>query len=284
MTKKPDQEALAVVPEGKYAEVGGGITIHFHDDGEAKNGSVLFLHGSGPGASGYSNFKGNYPFLNARGFRTIVPDLFGYGYSDKPEDGAYDMGDLAKQTLGLLDHLGIAKVSLVGNSMGGAIAIRFALDYPERVEKLILMAPRGREERDVYMQMKGIRTMIANLGKPVDRDSLRETFKLQLVDQSLITDQIIEEHYQILKLQPKGVLGRLRVDNQAERLGEIKAPILCFWGVNDNFCPVSGAMTIAERCADSRTIMLSQCGHWVMVERPELFNETTARFLEGSLG
>ena len=280
--KRPDEETLAVVPEGKYAEVGGGVTIHFPDDGEAKNGAVLFLHGSGPGASGYSNFKGNYPFLNARGFRTIVPDLYGYGYSDKPEDGVFDMGDLARHALGLLDHLGIKKVSLVGNSMGGAIAIRFALDYPERVDKLILMAPGGLEERQVYMEMKGIRTMIANLGKPADRDSMRETFKLQLFDEALITDAIIEERYQILKLQPKGVLGRLRVDNQEDRLHEIKAPVLCFWGVNDNFCPVSGAIKIAERCADSRTITLSRCGHWVMVERPELFNETTARFLEGS--
>jgi len=157
---------LRAVPEGRYVEIQGGLRFHLHDVGEARKGTVLFLHGSGPGASGYSNFKGNYPYLNEHGYRTLVVDLFGYGYSDKPEDGVYDLGALAGHMRGVIDALGVEKVSLVGNSMGGAIAIRFALDYPERVEKLVLMAPGGIEAREVYMQMEGIKTMIANLGKP----------------------------------------------------------------------------------------------------------------------
>lgn len=275
---------LRAVPEGKYVEIEGGIRFHLHDVGTAEKGTVLFLHGSGPGASGYSNFKGNYPYLNERGYRTLVVDLFGYGYSDKPEDGSFDLGDLARQMRGLLDALDVAKASVVGNSMGGAIAIRFALDYPERVEKLVLMAPGGIEARDVYMQMEGIKTMIANLGKPASQESMRETFELQLFDASKITDEIIEERLQILKLQPKGLLARLKVNDQQDRLAEIEAPVLCLWGVNDKFCPASGAMKIAERCKNSRTVLVSQCGHWVMVEHPELFNDLCARFLDGTLG
>ena len=66
------------VPEGEYADVGGGISMHYHDSGPGPEGAVLFVHGSGPGASGWSNFKGNYPFLAEHGYRTIVPDTMGY--------------------------------------------------------------------------------------------------------------------------------------------------------------------------------------------------------------
>ena len=67
-------------------------------------------------------------------------------------------------------------------------------------------------------------------------------------------------------------------------LANITQDTLCFWGVNDNFCPVSGATKVAERVPSSRTVIISQCGHWVMVEYPKLFNETTLRFLNGDLG
>jgi 4,5:9,10-diseco-3-hydroxy-5,9,17-trioxoandrosta-1(10),2-diene-4-oate hydrolase len=67
------------VPEGKFADVGGGLRIHYHEEGQGS--PVLFLHGSGPGASGYSNFRRNYPYFAGRGFRAIVPDTIGFGHS-----------------------------------------------------------------------------------------------------------------------------------------------------------------------------------------------------------
>ncbi|MGB5547368.1 MAG: alpha/beta fold hydrolase, partial [Polyangiales bacterium] len=97
---------VEAVPEGKYAEVGKGITMHYHEVGSGERGVVLFVHGSGPGASGWSNFKGNYPFLAEQGYRTIVPDTMGYGYSTKPEDGAFSLDDVAEQYKALLDSLG----------------------------------------------------------------------------------------------------------------------------------------------------------------------------------
>ena len=124
---------VAAVPEGKYADVGNGMTLHYHDAGSGERGVVLFVHGSGPGASGYSNFKGNYPFLAEHGYRTIVPDTMGYGYSTKPEDGAFSLSDVAAQLKGLLDALGIPKATAIGNSPRGAIALTMALDYPDLV-------------------------------------------------------------------------------------------------------------------------------------------------------
>ena len=276
---------VEAVPEGQYAEVGGGITMHYHDAGSGERGVVLFMHGSGPGASGWSNFKGNYPFLAENGYRTIVPDTMGYGYSTKVEDGTYSLSDVAAQYKGLLDALGVDRATVVGNSQGGAIAIAMALDYPETVEKLVLMAPGALEPRETYMEMEGIRTMIRVLYKEgVTKETMRKVFALQLHDASLVTDEIIEERYQVAMTQHKDNIARIQVHNQEDRLSEIACPVLCFWGTDDKFCPSTGAVKIAERCPNSRTMLISRCGHWVMVEYQTLFNGLTLQFLDSTLG
>ena len=276
---------VPAVPEGKYVDVGGGITMHCHDTGSDERGVVLFVHGSGPGASGWSNFKGNYPFLAEHGFRTIVPDTMGYGYSTKPEEGTFSLSDVAAQYKGLLDALGVERTTVVGNSQGGAIAIAMALDYPDLVARLVLMAPGGLESRETYMAMEGIKAMIRVLYKEgISKETMRKVFTLQLHDESKITDEIIEERYQVAMTQHKDNIARIHVANQEERLSEIRCPVLCFWGANDKFCPPSGATKISERCASSRTMLISRCGHWVMVEYEKLFNELTLKFLENDLG
>ena len=86
---------VEAVPEGKYVTVTDGLTMHYHEAGTGERGTVLFIHGSGPGASGWSNYKRNYPVLAEAGYRTLVPDTLGYGYSSKPEDGDYGLDYLA---------------------------------------------------------------------------------------------------------------------------------------------------------------------------------------------
>ncbi|MEM7436145.1 MAG: alpha/beta hydrolase [Myxococcota bacterium] len=276
---------VEAVPEGKYADVGGEVTMHYHEAGTGDRGAVLFVHGSGPGASGWSNFKGNYSQLAEHGFRTIVPDTMGYGYSTKPEEGTYSLADVAAQYKGLLDALGVDNVSVIGNSQGGAIAITMALEYPELVDKLVLMAPGALEKRDVYMEMEGIKAMIRVLYKEgISKETMRKVFSLQLHDASKITDEVIEERYQVAMTQHRDNIARIQVVNQEDRLSEIRCPVLCFWGANDKFCPVTGASKIAERCADARTVLISSCGHWVMVEYAELFNNLTSQFLLEALG
>ena len=273
------------VPEGKYADIGNGITMHYHEAGRGERGAVVFLHGSGPGASGWSNFKGSYPFLAENGFRTIVPDTLGYGYSTKPTAGEFSLDEVAAQYKALLDMLGVSKVSVIGNSQGGAISIKLALRYPELVERLVLMAPGGLEARETYMGMRGIQTMLRVIFKEgISRQTLREVFELQLHDESLITDEIIEERFQIAETQPKDNIARIKVDNLESMLSSIDCPVLCFWGVQDKFCPVSGASKIASQCRNARTVLISECGHWVMVEYRKLFNELTLKFLADDLG
>jgi 4,5:9,10-diseco-3-hydroxy-5,9,17-trioxoandrosta-1(10),2-diene-4-oate hydrolase len=267
------------VPEGKYADVGDGLRVHYQERGEGP--ALVFLHGSGPGASGFSNFKRNYPYFAERGFRTLMPDTLGFGYSSQPTDIDYGLDFLVGKLATFLRAVGVTRAAVVGNSHGGALAIQLALTYPELVEKLVLMAPGGLEERETYMKMDGIRTMMAVfLSKDgITRDGMRKVFGLQLYDPRLLTDEIIEERFQIAEHQPKRVLTTLNVPYLTPRLAELGCPVFALWGVNDKFCPVSGAMRIAESCKQSRVMMLSECGHWVMVEHTDLFNRLCLDFL-----
>jgi len=268
------------VPEGKFVQIGDGLQIHYHEAGEGY--PVLFLHGSGPGASGWSNFKGNFPYIAENGFRALVPDTLGFGYSSKPDTMDYGMDVVVAGVKRMLDTLGIEKCAVIGNSHGGAMSISLALKHPDLVEKLILMAPGGLEERETYMKMPGIKQMIKSFFSKsgITRESMREVFQLQLFKPEMITDQIIEERFQIAETQPKRVISTLKVPYLAPELSKLSCKIFALWGQNDLFCPVSGARTIAENCKNARVLTLTECGHWVMVEYASLFNKMCVDFLK----
>lgn len=266
------------IPEGKYVRIANGLTIHYHEAGAGE--PVVFIHGAGPGASGYSNFKHNFPWFAEQGLRAVVPDLPGYGLSSKPTDVAYVLDFFVESMHGFLSSIGIERCVPLGNSLGGAVAIKYALDHPDSVSKLILMAPGGLEELGTYMQMEGIRTMLAALtARPIGIEGIRRVMSLQLYDPSLITEELLAERAGVSIQQPTCVLGTMRVPNMASRLGEIRCPVLGFWGINDRFNPVSGAMKILEGCPRARFVLLNRCGHWVMVEHREVFNRACVDFL-----
>jgi 4,5:9,10-diseco-3-hydroxy-5,9,17-trioxoandrosta-1(10),2-diene-4-oate hydrolase len=271
-------EHLTPIPEGKYARTSKGLTIHYHDAGKGE--PVVFIHGAGQGASGYSNFKLNFPHFAEHGFRAIVPDLPGYGLSSKPEDVAYTLDFFVETMHDFLSAVGVNRFVPLGNSLGGAISIKYTLDYPKEVSRLILMAPGGLEELPTYLAMEGVRTMLAAFAAgPIDIEAIRRVMTLQLYDPSLITEALLAERAAVAKTQPSCVLGTMRVPNLAPRLSEIRCPVQGFWGINDKFNPVGGAMKIAEQCPNARCVLINHCGHWVMVEHREFFNRACLDFL-----
>ncbi|HZS41562.1 MAG TPA: alpha/beta fold hydrolase [Polyangia bacterium] len=267
------------VPEGEYVDIGDGLKVHYHAEGSGA--PVVFLHGSGPGASGWSNFRRNYPEFARAGFRAIVPDTLGYGWSSKPDGVDYTLDFLVGALRRFLDALGVERAFVVGNSHGGAMSIGLALADPARVAKLVLMAPGGLEEREAYLKMAGIRAMMKAFLDPngLSRESLRKVFELQLFDPALITDEILDERLEIAALQPKRVLTSMQVPHLAPRLKELDCPVFGLWGTNDQFCPWSGGVTLARECKRVRVELISQCGHWVMVEHAALFNRLCIDFL-----
>lgn len=266
-------------PVSRLVDIGEGLQLHVTDVGAGA--PVVFLHGSGPGASGPSNFGGNAAYLAANGYRAILIDSLGYGKSDKPVDREYTLEVMAGAALRALDTLGVSKATFVGNSQGGAQAIWIALNAPERVERLVLMAPGGLEARETYMGLRGIRSMMKALygAEGLTPEGLKIVFERQVVDASLVPAELIAERYAVAKSQPLHVFQSMRVTDQSDRLGELHMPVLALWGMDDCFCPVSGAYKIAERVPNARVVLFTKCGHWVMVEHADVFNRTLLDFL-----
>lgn len=265
--------------QGHVVTLADGLQLHYQDVGTGE--AVVFIHGSGPGASGHSNFKQNYPAFAAAGYRVIVLDLPGYGASSKPQT-VYSLDFFVSALSGLLDALDIQRCVLVGNSLGGAIAIKLALDQPGRVSRLVLMAPGGLMDKEqYYLQMEGIQKMGAAFanGELNDAAGMRRLLSLQLFDPALISDDTVAERVAVVGQQPACVLTSMQVPNLTSRLPELQCPILGFWGINDKFCPASGAQTLLAACRRIRFVLLSECGHWVMVEHRELFNRECLAFL-----
>ncbi|WP_299725652.1 alpha/beta hydrolase [uncultured Endozoicomonas sp.] len=269
------------LPTGEFAKLDNGITLHYLDEGHGE--TIIWLHGSGPGASGYSNFKGNFPSFIEAGYRNIILDLPGFGRSDKPDDIQYNL-DFFVETLNLfITQLELTNCILLGNSLGGAIALGQALKHPGTVSKLLLMAPGGVEERETYFQMEGIRRMVeVYQSGPMGVNEMRQVMQLQLFDSSQLSDELLEERAAVAKTQPANLFSTMMVPNMTERLHELDCPILGFWGTNDLFNPPEGMFKFLHNAKECRFLMLNQCGHWVQVEHENLFNRTCIDFLKNN--
>ncbi len=267
------------LPIGQYAQLENGLTLHYLEAGEGP--VVIWLHGSGPGASGFSNFKTNYPIFAEAGFRNIILDLPGFGRSSKPEDAFYNLEFFVECLNQFLQATGIERCTLLGNSLGGAIALGQALAHPNSVESLILMAPGGVEERETYFQMEGIVRMVEVFGQgPMGVEEMRHVMQLQLFDASELDEELLQERAAVAVLQPANLFSTMLVPNMTERLGELRCPILGFWGSNDRFNPVEGVFKFMDNAPEARFTVLNRCGHWVQVEHTDLFNRTCIDFLQ----
>ncbi len=278
-TEERAMTATTPPPEGQYATLENGRKIHYLDHGE---GPVLvFLHGSGAGASGHSNFKGNYPFFAQAGYRVIVPDLIGYGYSEKPDDVEYPLAFFAENVTLLLEHLGIDEVVLVGNSLGGAIALHIALQQPALVTRMLLMAPGGIEDQPAYAAMPGMQIFFDTFAGEPSKDNLRRFLSEALVhDPAFVDDQLLDERWHIFQQQNPQAVKTMQVPNMSARLGELAMPVLVMWGLNEKIMPYTGVDTLAQGIADVKVVLVSNCGHWVMVEHRDYFNRMLQDFLE----
>ena len=175
---------------------------------------------------------------------------------------------------------GITQASFVGNSLGGGIALQIALNQPDFVKNLVLMAPGCIEELKTYMAMPGISKMMSNFGTPAFTIEEQRRLITHLVfDPHFVTDELVAERYAVARTQTKDMLIRMRTPNLQPRLGEITKPILGFWGIHDEFCPKQGAQYFLDQCPDVRFMFFTKVAHWVQVERSKEFNDYSIGFL-----
>jgi 4,5:9,10-diseco-3-hydroxy-5,9,17-trioxoandrosta-1(10),2-diene-4-oate hydrolase len=278
--------ATSAIPVGEFVEVCGGRRMHLHERGEAAPGrpTILFLHGSGPGASGYSNFRGNMDYLAGLGWHVLAPDYLGFGLSEKPRDLELSSDLHVQSILDLLAAKGIEKVVPVGNSLGGLLALQLTLDHPEKVTKLVLMAPGGIVDPAQWAgDMPGLREMFALIGaQNKDREAFRAVLHRIAADPATITEEVIDQRLPIWEEQPPEVYSTMKTKVFGERLPEIAVPVLCFWGQKDEFLPVSQAAIVAQSIRDVRVVVSSHAGHWFMIEDSDYFNRQIEWFLNNN--
>nr|WP_141813226.1 alpha/beta fold hydrolase [Nocardia bhagyanarayanae] len=258
--------------------------------------AVVLLHGGGPGASGLSNYSRNIEAL-ARRFRVIVPDMPGYGRSTKRIDQSDPFGDLADSVGGLLDALDLPSAHLVGNSYGGAAALRLAMDRPEKVGRLILMGPGGVGTTRA-LPTKGLQSLLSYYGGDgPSREKLATFVRDHLVyDASAITEELIDERYRSSLdpdvvanpplRRPSGPLALRtvwRMDfTRDARLGKVTHPTLVIWGAEDQVNRPEGGRMLADRMPSCDLFLAARTGHWVQWERADLFNGLATAFLEAT--
>ena len=268
------------VPEGRYVTLANGHRIHLLDQGQGP--VVVFLHGSGNGACGHSNFKHNYPDVVKAGCRAVLPDLIGFGYSDKPPEAQYTLDFFVECLVQTLDAARIDRATIVGNSLGGAIALGLALAHPQRVERLVLMAPGGLNDLPDYLAMPGMAAMfqLYGSGQAPSEERMRQFFREAFVfDPDVVTDDLVHERSELAKLQIPQVMKTLKVPNLTARLPEIQCPTLSLWGINEKMMPESGVLRLAKGLRNGRMVLVPNCGHWVMIEHRDLFNRMLLDFL-----
>jgi 2-hydroxy-6-oxonona-2,4-dienedioate hydrolase/4,5:9,10-diseco-3-hydroxy-5,9,17-trioxoandrosta-1(10),2-diene-4-oate hydrolase len=254
---------------------------------------VIMLHGGGPGASGVSNYSRNIDSL-AKHFRVIVPDMPGYGRSVKGVDQSDPFGYLADMIRGLLDELGVGTACLVGNSYGGAAALRLALDAPQRVGKLVLMGPGGIGTTR-RVPTAGLKSLLAYYGGDgPSRDKLETFIRNYLVyEGACVPDSLIDTRY-AASVDPEVVadpplrrpsgpaalrtLWRMDLTRD-KRLKHLQTPTLVLWGLDDKVNRPSGGPMLANLMPNAELVMTSRTGHWMQWERAELFNRMAVDFL-----
>ena len=273
----------------------GGLRLHYHEAGPGPSGDgvpLVLLHGGGPGASGWSNFGPNLPVLAAR-FRTLLPDLPGFGRSDKPAVTGNYFTFAADALAGLLDAAGIERASLVGNSLGGGTAVRFALRHPDRAGRLVLMAPGGLGLNVLSPDpTEGVRRLAA-FGAPPgpSREKLAAFLRTLVFDQRLITDELIDERYADAdtpeSLAAMASLGASFFDPATAEDGmlwreahRLRQRVLLIWGREDRVNPLDGALVALKLIRRAQLHVFGGCGHWAQLEKFDEFNRLVIGFLE----
>lgn len=268
-----------------------GKPIFFAEAGSGP--AVVMLHGGGPGASGVSNYSRNIDAL-AQQFRVIVPDMPGYGRSVKGVDQSDPFGYLGDMIRGLLDELGITTAHLIGNSYGGAAALRLAMDTPQRVDKLVLMGPGGIGTTRA-VPTTGLKSLLSYYGGDGPSRHKLEAFirKYLVYDGASIPDELIDLRY-AASIDPEVVadpplrrpsgpmalrtLWRMDLTRDT-RLGRLQTPTLVLWGRDDKVNRPAGGPMLVNLIPNAELVMTSRTGHWMQWERAELFNRLVLDFL-----
>lgn len=267
--------------------------IAIAEAGAAVSGAptLVMLHGGGPGASGVANYHQNLPELTKR-FRVLMPDQPGFGGSYRPSEQELEERSITQiavdALIEALDAHGVGTFHLLGNSLGGAAAIALAQQHPDRVERLVLMAPgggwlpfgptptEGQKEMWKYYNGEGptLKKMKSFIGVMT-----AEPKKWAATAEARYEASLDPSHIEFYHLLNAHFAKRRGMDPLWRDLHKVKAPTLLLWGRDDRTITLEGAQIMLKYIRDVQLHVFGSCGHWVQVERQAEFERLVTDFL-----
>ncbi|MEU9869233.1 alpha/beta hydrolase [Actinomadura sp. NPDC048021] len=271
---------------------GGDLTFRLHETGERGPEAVLFLHGSGPGATGLSNWERIITDLGHR-YWCLAPDQIGFGDSSHPADAPRGMGPFnelrAEALLALVDALGLGKVHLVGNSMGGQLALLMTLARPHLIGRILLMGSGGAPDMPVSPGLRHLREFYANpsaeslkelLGEFVyDLEPMRDTVDRVVAERMAYVNREDVRRSHEASFDPDGA----RRFFTPEELATLTHEVLCVHGRDDRIIPVEASRYFAAAIPNAHLYVLGRCGHWTQIEHPRTFERLLTGLVDGHL-
>jgi len=281
----PDSLDFIYNPEYSWFTRVNGVRIHYQEAGDESAPPIILIHGFIS-----SNLIWSHVLrpLAQTGFRAIAPDLPGYGYSDKPADAQYTIDEQARAVIGLMDRLGIDKAVIAGASYGGAVASIMALDYPERVEKLILVgAVTNDQAKEKLLLRISCLPLVGDVATPLflgSRWILRKRMEdmYRRIGRPINEKMVASRHHLLTTSNTHRAMIRTarrwranRIEREASR---IQQPTLLVWGDDDDHIPIENALRMRDTLPNSRLIVFRNCGHLPPAEQPQKFVELVAEF------
>jgi pimeloyl-ACP methyl ester carboxylesterase len=264
-----------------------GIRVHYQEAGERNTSlpPLVLIHGFASSTFVWS--KVFLPLAEA-GFRVIAIDMLGFGYSGKPRNGQYTIAGQAKHLIGLLDQLGIKRATLVGSSYGGAVAATCALDYEQRVDRLVLIGTVNNNRPLHYKLMRVFGSpLFGDVVSPLligSRRLLRRRMKRVYDRHEWVLDErrVEARHLPLRAAGTQRAIIRTVRGWDAERISRdahlIRKPTLLLWGENDREIPLADGERLHEEIPGSRLIVFLNCGHLPHEEYPEAFTKVAVDF------
>ncbi len=270
----PDESRAALeakyhVPASDYVEV-AGIRLHVSDEGPHDAPAVILLHGFGSSLQTFDDWAKSL----SKQFRVVRFDLPGFGLTGADPSGDYSDARAMVVMAGLMDRLGLARASLIGNSMGGRLAWMFAAAFPARVEKLVLISPDGFASPGFeYGRAPDVPLMLRLLPYSMPKPMLRMTLAPAYADKRRLTDEVLTRYYDFMRAP--GVRQAI-VDRTAQTilqdplplLRKIHAPTLLLWGEDDAMIPISNATDYVAALHTCKLVRLAGAGHVPQEETP----------------
>lgn len=265
--------------------------LRYHEAGDPSWPPLVLLHGSGPGVTGWRNFQGNLPVF-AEFFHCFLLEFPGFGVSD--DFGGHPMRTAQDAAVQFLDALDLARVDVIGNSMGGMVAANLAINHPDRVHRLVSIGGLG-TPTITPSPSEGIRLLMEFTDDPT-RERLVRWLHSMVYDPAMVTEELIEQRWE-QATDPATLESAQRMYSTSamtaaakaaaksddppywSMLHKLQAPTLITWGRDDRVTTADNALLPLRTIPNAELHVFGKCGHWVMIEQKEAFESTAIAFL-----